>query len=158
MRFPHPKGNIPIRMRQRGQPGITIDRSTDTVSIFHYDWQNSTWASCWQCPYTGPFLWRQATWQASLGTGSLPPGWEKGLAGSCVGERRWTSCQSLICVTLSLVLSWSSCYHVTILIKVLLITAILLQDASPLPQHGFWRGRHLPQDPRQCKFCATVVK
>ena len=26
--------------------------------------------------------------QASLGTGSLPPGWEKGLAGSCVGERR----------------------------------------------------------------------
>merc|ERR1711981_1255089 len=55
MRFPHPKGNIPIRMRQRGQPGITIDRSTDT---------------------------------ASLGTGSLPPGWEKGLAGSCVGERR----------------------------------------------------------------------
>ena len=38
MRFPHPKGNIPIRMRQRGQPGITIDRSTDTVSIFHCDW------------------------------------------------------------------------------------------------------------------------
>ena len=33
MRFPHPKGNIPIRMRQRGQPGITIDHSTDTVSI-----------------------------------------------------------------------------------------------------------------------------
>ena len=32
MRFPHPKGNIPIRMRQRGQPGITIDRSTNTVS------------------------------------------------------------------------------------------------------------------------------
>ena len=26
--------------------------------------------------------------QASLGAGSLPPGWEKGLAGSCVGERR----------------------------------------------------------------------
>ena len=26
--------------------------------------------------------------QASLGTGSLPPGWEKGLTGSCVGERR----------------------------------------------------------------------
>ena len=32
MKFPHPKGNIPIRMRQRGQPGITIDTSTDTVS------------------------------------------------------------------------------------------------------------------------------
>ena len=73
MRFPHPKGNIPIRMRQRGQPGITIDRSTDTVSIFHCDWQNSTWASGWKCPYTDPFLWRQATWQASLGTGNLPP-------------------------------------------------------------------------------------
>ena len=133
MRFPHPKGNIPIRMRQRGQPGITIDRSTDTVSIFHCDWQNWTWASCWQ------FIWRPAAWQASLGTGnlppswcfwrsfdllimmlqaslgtgSLPPGWEKGLAGSCVGERRWTSCQSFnlhhiehCTIILIILLSW----------------------------------------------------
>merc|ERR1711962_1984403 len=37
MRFPHPKGNIPIRMRQRGQPGIPIDRSTafGEAGIFH---------------------------------------------------------------------------------------------------------------------------
>jgi len=55
MKFPHPKGNIPIRMRQRGQPGITIDTSTDT---------------------------------SALGAGLLPPGWEAGLAGACVGERR----------------------------------------------------------------------
>ena len=36
--------------------------------------------------------------QASLGTGSLPPGWEKGLTGSCVGERR---SQSIVMMRLS---------------------------------------------------------
>ena len=93
MRFPHPKGNIPIRMRQRGQPGITIDSSTDSVSIsdLHLVLSPGGLGRVLRGlqGVSDPTQHRlMMLLQASLGTGSLPPGWEKGLAGSCVGERR----------------------------------------------------------------------
>ena len=86
MRFPHPKGNIPIRMRQRGQPGITIDRSTNTVSGTESVGEDGDDVVSRGDQSLGR-RWQNVA-QASLGTGSLPPGWEKGLTGSCVGERR----------------------------------------------------------------------
>jgi len=55
LHYPHPTGDIPIKVTQRGQEGTTVDRSTDTVT---------------------------------LGTGSLPPGWEEGLQGTCIGDTR----------------------------------------------------------------------